>query len=246
MRTVSTNAAKAGKLSSLFMVLALIASVLILLYTATESPALAWARAWLLMPVLAMYVLAAVRQRAGALLWWLLTAQLMSWLGDIALALPDDAMFIVGVGFFLLAQVAYIVTFTRIKGRHLVGQKPWLAVPYLLYFAAMMAVVVPTAAELLPAVAVYGAVLVTMALMALDASGRVAPSVAPKFIVGSILFVISDSLIALTNFGPIPSSNVVGVVLLGTYCAAQILLAWGFVQHLNACIPTAQDGLGQP
>lgn len=215
------------------------ASVLIIINAASSGSILPWARAPLLMPVLIVYVLVERTHPWRAAITWLLAAQVLSWGGDIALALPVDALFIVGVGLFLLAQVSYIVTFTRFKGPHAVRRRPWLLIPYVAYFLAMMAVVLPSAGGLAPALVVYGGLLLSMAATAMDAWPRLPVRFAKELVVGSVLFVISDSLIALTKFGPVPNNAPVQVILIGTYCVAQILLAHALIGSARTPAPAA-------
>lgn len=207
--------------------LAVAASLLIVVEAASDGSLLPWARAPLLMPFLVVATLLVRPTPARPILVWLLAAQVLSWFGDIALALPVDALFLVGVGFFLLAQVSYIVTFSRIRGAGLIRQRPWLLVFYVAYFVAMMAVVLPGADELAPALVIYGGVLLSMAAMAMNTWSKVDRRSGVLLLCGSILFVISDSLIAVTNFGPVSDTPAVGTVLIGTYCVAQIMLAIG-------------------
>ncbi len=218
---VRTGAAK------VFLGLAVIASVLITLNSATDGDAIPWARAPLLMPWLVLVVIFDRPRPAPRFVAWLLVAQVLSWLGDIALALDDDAVFLVGVGCFLLAQASYIVTFLRIPGAGLIKQRPILLAPYGLYLVAMMAVVLPGAGMLAPALVVYGSLLLAMAIFAMNAWSKVPRRAAWLLLIGSILFVISDSLIAVTKFGPLERTPLVGTVLIGTYCIAQIMLALG-------------------
>ena len=229
MDTISGNAQPItiAPRARIAMWLAGAASLLIVVEAASDGALLPWARAPLLMPFLVIGTLLVRPAPARAVLGWLVAAQVLSWFGDIALATPIDALFLVGVGFFLLAQISYIVTFTRIPGRGMIRQRPWLLVFYVAYFVAMMAVVLPGANELAPALVIYGGVLLSMAAMAMNTWGKVDRRSAVLLVVGSILFVISDSLIAVTNFGPVDDSAAVATVLIGTYCLAQIMLAIG-------------------
>ncbi len=216
------------KAPRIVLALAALASVLIIVNAASSGHVFGWASAPILMPFLVVYVLLARPRPTPKFIWLLIAAQVLSWFGDIALAVHIDALFLVGVGCFLAAQICYILTFRAITpGPHLLRQRRLLLIPYLVYFLAMMAVVLPSAGVLAPALVIYGAILLSMAAMALDAWPRVPPVGARMLLVGSILFVISDSLIAVTKFGPVPQNAPVATVLIGTYCIAQILLMLG-------------------
>lgn len=215
------------------LVAAIIVSVIITLGSLTGADALAWARAPLLMPLVVVFTLLTRPLPGARVLVPLLAAQVFSWFGDIALASEGD-FFVIGVGMFLLAQVSYIVTFLGIKGPHLVKLKAVVLLPYVAYYVGILALVLPKAGDLAAPLVVYGATLTGMAVAAMDAWPRVPPAMARMLLGGSILFVASDSLIALTKFDIVPDNGFVSAILIGTYCAAQILLALGVLGSVRA------------
>ncbi len=79
---------------------------------------------------------------------------------------------------------------------------------------------------LLVPVAVYGAVLGTMAALAGGRGGVIA--------VGGALFVVSDSVLALGRFLPGYEFALHDLVVMSTYLAAQGLIAWGVLVGLRA------------
>lgn len=206
----------------------LVASGLIILRTAFDISWLAWARAPLLMPFVFVWTLLTQPRPERRVFAPLLLAQVFSFLGDVLLA--ADGLFVPGVAMFLLAQVCYIVTFTGWRGPHLIKLRPWTVVPYVAYLAAMLIVVVPRAGDLALPIVVYGTTLCAMAAVAMDATARIEPWAAKALLFGTILFVISDSMIALTKFEVVPQGAVAATILIGTYCAAQILIALGVLR----------------
>jgi uncharacterized membrane protein YhhN len=211
---------------TLLIYAAVVAGILITLGALTDADWLAWARAPILMPLVVLFTVLSRPLPRGRVLAPLLAAQVFSWFGDIALASEGD-FFVLGVGMFLLAQISYIVTFLGIRGAHLIRQRPVVIAPYALYLIGMLALVVPEAGDLALPVVVYGATLTAMAVFAADTWARVPRGTGQLLVFGSILFVISDSLIALTEFGAAPDTYLVAAILIGTYCAAQIMLAFG-------------------
>jgi len=173
---------------------------------------------WLLMPALAAVVASATRWPRGHLVTWVLVALGFSWLGDLVPSLVgDDAAFLVMVGFFLLAQVAYVVAFAPHARRSVVYRRPVLLLPYAAVLVGLVAACAPGAGSLLLPVAVYGGVLTAMAVLA-TGLGRLAT-------VGAAVFLLSDSLIALEAF--VPSWHLGGQdfwVML-TYVLGQSLIA---------------------
>ena len=192
-----------------------------------DAPGLSRATQVLLMPTLAAAVWTATRWTRGRQVRWLLAGLGLSWLGD---SLPgvvgEDLAFLVMVGFFLLAQVAYVVAFVPDVRRSVVHRRPVLLLPYALVLAALMAACAPGAGDLLVPVAVYGGVLTAAAVLA-TGLGRVGA-------VGGVLFLVSDGLIALNAFVPgwdLPRN---GSWVMLTYVAAQALLALAVVVRNRA------------
>lgn len=221
---------------------AVVASVMITLSALTGADWLWWARAPILMPLVVLFTVLTRPVPRSRVFVGLLAAQVFSWFGDIALASEGD-YFVLGVGMFLLAQVSYIITFLSISGRHLVRRRPLVVLPYALYLIVMLVLVLPKADDLALPLVIYGTTLTAMALVAADTWPRVPPPARQYLLFGSILFVISDSLIALTKFEVVPDNNLVAALLIGTYCAAQLLLALG-VLGSTATSPSAVPGGG--
>ena len=119
------------------------------------------------MPALAAVVVTATRWPRGHVVTWTLVALGFSWLGDLVPSLVgEDAAFLVMVGFFLLAQVAYVVAFAPLVRRSVVHTRPVLLLPYAAVLVVLVALCAPGADALLVPVAVYGGVLVAMAVLA--------------------------------------------------------------------------------
>jgi uncharacterized membrane protein YhhN len=144
---------------------------------------------------------------------------LLSWIGDVTLSSPDDIGFLIGLGFFLLAHVAYVILFLRkLRMRRL---RP-LAVVYVAWLIALVVVLAPHLGSLLIPVAVYGLVLCTMGALALHCNRWIAG--------GGALFVISDSLLGLNNFLPGFELWQTDFLIMLSYLAAQGLMAFGVLR----------------
>lgn len=172
---------------------------------------------WIAMPLL-IATLFASRPARGRLITLTVLALGLSWLGD---AMPDfftgDTAFLVMVGFFLLAQIAYIAAFLPWWRSSYVGS-PML----ILYVAAIGALVylcAPHAGDLLIPVLIYGFALGTMAVLAGGLNGFTA--------LGGALFLISDGLIALGAFAPDFDPPQLGFWIMLTYLVGQGFLAYG-------------------
>jgi uncharacterized membrane protein YhhN len=187
------------------------------------SSGLADATQVLLMPLLAGVLWWESSAPRGRLVSLTLAALAFSWLGDTAPKLADgDLAFLLMVGFFLLAQIAYIVAFLPYRRRSVlhVG-RAWLAA-YVAAVVGLVAACVGGAADMLVPVLVYGACLGTMAVLSTGLNRLTA--------VGGAVFLVSDGLIALDAFVPGFGLPAQGFWVMATYVAAQVLLVVGVLR----------------
>ncbi|WP_338519052.1 lysoplasmalogenase [Alteromonas gracilis] len=151
--------------------------------------------------------------------------------GDIFLALTFEGNFVLGLGCFLVAHIAYIVSFfiARIdrQGRQMETQRnPALlgvACAFVVGFSVLMAQhILPAAGDLFYPVFIYIMVITTMGITALV--------VARSWYIalGALVFVTSDAILAQTIF--IKPITLSGFAVMLTYYAAQYLLTRGFIQ----------------
>jgi uncharacterized membrane protein YhhN len=176
------------------------------LLAATRHGRLRWLTKPLLMPAL-MVGRDRPAQRALAL----------GGVGDVALLGSSDAAFTAGLVSFLAGHVAWIISLRQRPGGGLLRTRPALAVPYLAAFGALNAYLWNRTSKDRVPVIVYSAALLAMSLAALDSGS-------PKSATGGVLFLVSDSLLALEKFGGLHLPASEGVVM-ATYASAQALLA---------------------
>ncbi|MFN3338365.1 MAG: lysoplasmalogenase family protein [Dietzia sp.] len=181
--------------------------------TADAGVVAAWSQV-LLMPALAVVLVALPRGDRGPAWPWALGALAASWVGDsLPKVVPHDAQFLAMIGGFAVAQVLWIVAFTRVDR----GRSPFAWTLLLIVVAAaLLAVTVPEAGILAPAVVVYGLLLLAVAWLA-SSHGWVGA-------LGGAMFVLSDGLIALGAFRPdlVDWANR-DLTVMATYAAAQAL-----------------------
>jgi uncharacterized membrane protein YhhN len=140
--------------------------------------------------------------------------------GDVVLMLPADR-FLQGVASFLLAHVAYLVAFTRDAA---LGAVPWLLAPCALLGAVMLALLWPGLGRMKVPVVVYLLVILAMLWQALGRGLTIGATGAWLAAAGATLFVVSDAALALDRFRkPYRAAQ---AVILPTYYAAQLLIAW--------------------
>lgn len=179
----------------------------------------------LLMPVLIWHVAASLAgNRASAMGRLLIVALTFSWLGDITLMNRGDVWFMLGLGFFFIAQVSYARAFWADGMAGPLRAKPAQALPWVAWWVVLLVVLLPHLGGLLVPVAIYGVVLVGMAALATGVNRVTA--------VGAALFVISDSLLALSQFTDVDLPAHSFIVML-TYIAGQGLIAVGVIHRLQ-------------
>jgi uncharacterized membrane protein YhhN len=181
------------------------------------SEVVSWTKP-LLMPALAIGLIWAAPQRRSPVIVLGATALFLSWVGDITLR-----WFVIGLIFFLLAHLVYLVLFvTRLRVRRM----PWWAAGYAVWLVVLLVVLAPNTGALLIPVIAYGIVLTAMAAFASRCNRWVAW--------GGALFVVSDSILAINRFVPDAGIPQPDFLIMLTYLAAQSLLVWGLLRHERA------------
>jgi uncharacterized membrane protein YhhN len=181
---------------------------------------------WLLMPALALGLFATTDPPRPRLVRLTLVALVFSWLGDTA---PDffapTAAFLVLVGFFLCAQLTYIIAFLPDRDRSVLRRRPWVLAVAGAAVIALVVLCAPSAGVLVLPMAFYGLCLTAMAVLATGIDRAAA--------IGAVLFVISDALIALREFVDSFAWPASGFWVMSTYIAAQGLLVLGVLTRIS-------------
>ncbi len=183
----------------------------------------------LLMPLLALAVYASGTHSKERNI--VLIAIFFSFLGDSFLLFDyiNPLYFIFGLVSFLLTHILYIVYFLGIKPVQpsLLKQYPWITLLVLAYGFGLVYFLFPKLGELKIPVIVYATVICSMLLCSFHIFRRVNTNAGWLFIGGALLFVLSDSLLAINKFNAaFPSAS---FLIMFTYCVAQYFIAKGFV-----------------
>lgn len=219
-----------SRFARFFLLLFVVAAVVCIIGEYADYRPAIWTSKPLLMPALLLWLWSLIPQRDGVFRALALSL-LFATAGDVSLLLAGRdtgegaGWFEVGIGAFFIAQCAYIVAFRSIADGKIQAWRdsPLLAAALTAYVAVLMCWVLPSApvALQIPVLA-YGVSLYGAALMALNLRGM--PGAGAVFM-GVVLFVLSDSLIALNRFvRPLP---IAGVWIMATYIAGQFLIAKG-------------------
>ena len=173
------------------------------------------------------------KQRPLAFEGWLLAALGLSLAGDVLLMLPGR--FIPGLVAFLLAHLCFIALFRQGVGWM---PRPRALLATLAVGAAMYAVLFPSLGPVLRvAVGVYVAVIATMAAQAIGRAAVLRNPAAMAVAAGSLLFMLSDALLAINRFSmPLPLAP---LWVLATYYGAQLLIA----SHVHPVVAGAREAV---
>lgn len=171
-----------------------------------------------------------------------LLAFFFSWVGDMLLMFSggynNEMFFYAGVGGFFFAQIMYITVFLKYaeqKAKGFLLRSPLWIIPLLAYLAGIYIFLYPGLEGMMKAIIlIYAISLIGMSLAALNRKGRVGKQTFILVFIGSILFVISDSLIAVNKFyfeagmtdAEFPHP---GFWIMLTYIAAQYLIMRGLI-----------------
>lgn len=204
------------------------------IYLGQQHPGLRLFSKPLLMPIImGYYVLCTGMSSVFSRLF--LSALFFSWLGDIFLLFEHKSgiYFILGLSAFLTAHVLYIIYFSKIQSDTIsfFRKRPVMFLAVVAYVVELLYLLWPQLGPMKVPVLIYAVVIGSMLIMALWQYGKLPRSTALLFIIGAMLFVLSDSALALNRFyKPHPYS---GVLVMSTYVAAQVFLTLGSIAYIR-------------
>lgn len=220
------------KRPNLFLVLFAVASIGELL-----SVSRGWTEAHMVAKPLIMlgligYYMSATSSRNGTLI----RAMFFCWTGDILLMgqAGGELYFILGLLAFLVGHVLYIIAYRQLQwddrtNELLPVQKLRYAFPVVLAGTGLLAVLVPKLGPLTIPVIVYSVVLMVMSMTAIFRYGRTYLDSFWLVTAGALLFMASDSLLAINKFHT--PFDLAGPLVMLTYILAQYLIVEGVLRH---------------
>jgi uncharacterized membrane protein YhhN len=186
----------------------------------------------LIILTLVIYFLSATRSFNNKLEKWVVAALLFSWLGDVLLMFQEKnaVFFLLGLSAFLIAHIFYIVFFHNIKTKEKISSRWWLLLPVAIYYAVLIAVLYPHLADMKIPVPVYGIVISFMLLLALHMLFIKNENAGLGMMLGALLFIASDSVLAFNKF--YRSFESAGLIIMITYGLAQLFIVKGAVKYI--------------
>jgi len=221
----------------LALLLYLLDGIIHLISEYLHFPAVKYGSKILLMPLLALFLISKVKSNNKLIL----SALFFSWLGDIFLMFPRNEyseqmqklLFIFGLASFLIAHIFYVFTFLKeinsVKKVSLIVENPYLILPFLVFLFFLLYFLFPYLNDMKFPVVVYGSIINLMALMALNRKNLVIASSFYLVFIGALLFMISDTTIAVNVFYKAQPWH--RIFIMSTYILAQALIVYGWVQN---------------
>lgn len=165
-------------------------------------------------------------------------ALIFSIIGDSFLMMVENDgsnghYFLFGLGSFLVAHIFYFFAFKNHQKDKmgLLRKNVWAALPLIIYFAVFNSFLLPAVpgAMLIPVI-FYSIAITGMSLACLHLYGKMNPVAFRFLFIGVLLFILSDSIIAINKFQSdqliIPYAR---LWIMATYLAAQFLIVKGAV-----------------
>lgn len=209
-----------------FLVLFFYASIGIMIAEGLNRQSIRYLTKPLLMPLLLFFYL----YNAASPSLWIVLALSMSFAGDVLLMWPQKPKFFMGgLAAFLMAHIFYFVYLILypMNSVHLTLSDAWVPVPLLIFGLAIFLLLKPGLGTMKLPVIVYILALLTVAFLSVCIY-KAGPSPSSLMILsGSLLFLLSDSILAWHNFRK--PFVLAGVWFMLTYILAQLFLVMGFM-----------------
>ncbi len=163
----------------------------------------------------------------------LVLALVFSWIGDLLLTKED--FFIYGLSAFFIAHCFYIVSFMKSNFENhevpLIKKAPIFMFVFVIFGGLMFMYLRPNLGEMILPVMAYMAILIGMNIAALNRYKKVNDRSFWLVMLGALLFLISDSIIAINKFDHL--INNAGVYIMFTYLLAQYLIVQGTLSRID-------------
>ncbi len=214
-------------------VLYFVTGILYIIFNCQSDLITAFVLKALIIPLLLVLFYINKRPPFDSLHYMMLAGLVFSWAGDIMLELPQkNEMFMPGLICFLMAHIMYLSVFFSTPGKNIILKNHfYLLIPVVLYGAGLLFYLYDDLGNMRIPVIIYAVVILTMLSGALSRFDKVNRSSYLLVLFGAILFVISDSLIAINKFShPFRSS---GLLIMTTYILAQFLIISGFIRQYD-------------
>jgi len=191
----------------------------------------------LIIPILIVLFKVVIKRENFLSHWLMFAALFFSWAGDVSLGITrhQDSMFILGLVCFLLTHVLYVIVFFGTAGKNLPPKKfLYSVIPVLLYGVILLYILFDDLGELKIPVIIYTTVILAMVAAAISRIEKVNRTSFYLVLVGAVLFLSSDSMLAIDKFSnPFPFAS---PLIMFTYIAGQYLIVIGYMTRPEICL----------
>lgn len=164
-------------------------------------------------------------------IFWYVFGMFFCFVGDVLLLFKGANFFMYGIAAFLLAHAMYIKVTVGFLQSELTVKMISSAFPFVVFFGVLMYLIYPNLGELFIPVVVYGITISTFGSVAL-LNYRGEKSIENSWLlIGAVIFILSDSLIALNKFHE--PNEIYGVSIMITYILAQFLICKAMIVKSN-------------
>lgn len=163
--------------------------------------------------------------------FWYVLGMFFCFIGDVLLMFKGANFFMYGIAAFLLAHVVYIKITAGFLPKELTSKMITSAFPFVFFFAILMYLIYDNLGEMLIPVVVYGVTISTFGSVAFLNYREEKSTENLWLFVGAIIFILSDSLIALNKF--YQPNEIYGVSIMITYILAQFLICKAMIVKSN-------------
>jgi uncharacterized membrane protein YhhN len=186
----------------------------------------------LIIPVLIMLFILTLKPLTNRLHVFMLAGLLFSWAGDIILEFSGSraGMFVPGLICFLIAHIMYLTVFITTPGKNsIIRSRIFLLVPVIIYGVGLVLYLYNDLFEMKIPVIIYALVILCMLAGAINRIDKVKKKSFILVLAGAILFVASDSAIAISKFSH--KFEYSGIIVMSTYIIAQYLIVTGYIEQ---------------
>ena len=188
----------------------------------------------LIVITLILYFLSATWRFENGLMKIISMALTFSWLGDVVLMFEsfDKRVFFIGLLAFLFAHLIYIRFFSIVRIGERIKLKTGLVLLVVVYYSGLIYLLFNDLHEMKIPVLVYGIVISIMFLLALHMLFIKNKEAGKLMMLGALLFIASDSILAINKF--YEPFEYAGIAIMLTYGIAQLLITLGAVTYITS------------
>jgi uncharacterized membrane protein YhhN len=200
----------------------------------TDNETLRYFTKPLLMLLLIVLFISQTRNVSSPLKKWIILALTFSWIGDVLLMFEssNSNFFIFGLVAFLIAHIFYILFFENVIRKDGLSKNYWWFLPVIIYYVALIYILSPHLNDMRLPVRIYGIVISYMLIQAMQTASVKDQGAAALMIGGAVLFITSDSLLAINKF--YKPFEYAGIAIMSTYGIAQLLITLGAVRYITS------------